>query len=102
MNAFNIKEMTGFSSDRILKTVFYEQGNLKAQIMCLSAGQVIPPCRMDHDVLFYVVEGQGEITIDNESQSVIIGHCVIAPKSADSRGIRAMTDLVILAVQGRA
>jgi mannose-6-phosphate isomerase-like protein (cupin superfamily) len=82
------------------KEVFCTTDHLKAQVMRLKAGFVIPPCRMDNDVLFYFLKGEGTITVDNETSNVGTGSCVLVSHKADSRSIHARTELEILAVQG--
>jgi len=74
--------------------------HLKAQVTCLKAGNSIPPCKMENDVLFYFLTGEGTITVDNETTKIKSGDCVVVPHQADSRSILAKTDLGILAVQG--
>ena len=82
------------------KEVFCTTGHLKAQVMRLEAGSSIPPCKMDNDVLFYFIKGEGTLTVDNETLNVGQGECVVVPHQAESRSIHAVTDLEILAVQG--
>ena len=82
------------------KEVFCITEHLKAQVMYLEAGNSIPPCKMDNDVLFYFLSGKGTITVDSETEIIKPGDCVVVPHQADSRSIHAKTDLEILAVQG--
>ncbi|MCU0462742.1 MAG: hypothetical protein MUF36_12155 [Bacteroidales bacterium] len=82
------------------KEVFSTTENLKAQVTFLKAGNSIPPCKMDNDVLFYFLTGEGSITVDNKTIRIISGDCVVVPHQAESRSINADTDLEILAVQG--
>jgi mannose-6-phosphate isomerase-like protein (cupin superfamily) len=82
------------------KEVFCTTDHLKAQVMRLEAGSSIPTCKMDNDVLFYILTGEGSISVDNESSKITSGDCVIVPHHANSRSIHADTDLEILAVQG--
>jgi quercetin dioxygenase-like cupin family protein len=101
MNKTDINKLVKYSKDRPAKEIFYDEGNIKAQIMCLKAGQVIPPCKMSNDVLFYVIEGNGEIIVDNKKEALFAGVSVIVPKEAKSRSISAKMDMVILAVQAK-
>jgi len=97
----DVKKLVNFSNEEHTKVIFYDKGNIKAQIMCLKSGQLIPPCKMQSDVLFYVIEGEGEIIIDSEKETLKAGICVVVPRSAESRSISAKSDLVILAVQAK-
>ena len=99
MNKRNLAKLVKYSDERPAKEIFYDYGGLKAQIVCLKAGQVIPPCKMSNDVLFYIIEGSGEIIVDNKKEDLEEMVSVVVPKEAESRSITARTDMVVLAVQ---
>ena len=101
MHKTEIKDLIVFSKEGPAKHIFYDQGNIKAQLMCLKAGQIIPPCKMGNDVIFYVIKGEGEIVVDNKKENLKELVSVVVPKEAESRSISAVTDMVILAVQGK-
>jgi len=101
MEIFNIKTiLASMERKPVNKDVFCTTDHLKAQVMRLEAGMTIPPCKMDNDVLFYFLKGEGTITVDNETLNVGQGECVVVPHQAESRSICVVTDLEILAVQG--
>ena len=101
METFNIKKILDSLERRPLnKQVFKTTNHLKAQVMKLETGTTIPPCKMDNDVLFYVLKGEGTITVDNETSGLGTGDCIVVPQQAESRSINAVTDLELLAVQG--
>ena len=101
METFNIKTILASMERKPLnKKFFCTTDHLKVQVMKLMTGTSIPPCKMDNDVLFYFLIGEGTITVDNETHDVGQGECVIVPHQAESRSIHAKTDLEILAVQG--
>ncbi len=101
METFNINTILALMEKRPLnKEVFCTNGHLKAQVMRLEAGASIPPCKMDNDVLFHFLKGEGTIIVDNETSDIGPGDCVVVPHQAESRSIHALTDLEILAVQG--
>ncbi len=67
METFNIRTILASMERKPLnKEVFCTTDHLKAQVMRLEAGTAIPPCKMDNDVLFYFLKGEGTITVDNE------------------------------------
>ncbi len=101
MNKTDINGLVKYSDEGPVKEIFYDKGNLKAQIVCLKAGQIIPPCKMSNDVLFYIVEGEGEIIVDDKKEKLKSGVSVVVPKEAESRSIIAKTNMVILGVQGK-
>ncbi|NQU16908.1 MAG: hypothetical protein HQ564_02485 [Candidatus Saganbacteria bacterium] len=101
LNTFDLKNAAEFSKKGVFKKVFLEHGHLKAQVTCLSAGQQIPPCKMEHDVLFYAINGNGTIIVDGKRKNLKTGLSAFVPKEAKWRSIKAKTKMVILAVQGR-
>jgi mannose-6-phosphate isomerase-like protein (cupin superfamily) len=101
MEKFNFQEiLTSMDKKPLNKEVFCVTDHLKAQVTYLKGGNEIPPCKMDNDVLFYIVSGDGSITVDDESKPLKTGDCVLVPSIAGWRSIKAKTDLHILAVQG--
>ena len=81
------------------KTVFHDAGKLKAQVVGLEPGQCIPPCSMDHDVVFLVVDGEGKIIVDGEGVPVRPMSWVFVPKECGTRSFEALTRMTILATQ---
>jgi len=101
MEIFNIKTiLASMERKPVNKDVFCTTNNLKAQVMRLEAGMTIPPCKMDNDVLFYILSGNGTITVDGETDEIKAGYSIIVPLQAESRSMHAQTDMEILAVQG--
>ena len=54
---------------------------------------------MSNDVLFYIIEGESKIIVDDEKEELKPMISVVVPKQTESRSISAKTDMVILAVQ---
>jgi quercetin dioxygenase-like cupin family protein len=82
------------------KKALYDQASgFKIQSIALRAGGIIPSCAMSRDVMFYVINGSGEITIDGETRLLQTGEGCVVPASCRSRSISARTDMTILAVQ---
>lgn len=61
-------QMVKFSPNHRTKKVFFETERIKAQVMGLEPGQQIPPCRMNNDVIFVVLEGEGKIIVNGEEE----------------------------------
>jgi mannose-6-phosphate isomerase-like protein (cupin superfamily) len=101
MEIFNFQTILAAMEKKPLnKEVFCTTDHLKAQVMRLESGTSIPPCKMDNDVLFFILKGEGTITVDDETLVLGTGDCIVVPHQAESRSIHAETDLEILAVQG--
>jgi mannose-6-phosphate isomerase-like protein (cupin superfamily) len=101
MEAYGLDQLITFSRESHTKHVFFESEKLKAQVMGLEAGQQIPPCRMEHDVVFVVLEGRGLIVVDREEQAVGKSAFVFVPRERETRSIKAVTKMSLLAVQIR-
>lgn len=101
MKKYSIREiLDGMDKKSLSKEIICSTEHLKTQVISLLAGNSIPPCKMENDVLFYFIKGEGTVTVDNETIDINSGVCVVVPHQADSRSISAKTDLEILAVQG--
>ena len=101
MKKFNLQQILSAMEKKPLnKEVFCTTDHLKALVTYLEAGNSILPCKMENDVLFYILTGEGTITVDNETIKITSGDCVVVSHHADYRSIHAKTDLEILAVQG--
>lgn len=101
LNLHQLDDIVRFNSASPVKTVFYDTGRLKAQVMGLEPGQRIPPCSMDYDVVFLVIYGEGEIIVDGQSVSVRPTSWVFVTKENRTRSIEARTKMAILATQVR-
>ena len=101
MEAYDLDKLITFSGESHTKHVFFESEKLKAQVMGLEAGQKIPPCRMEHDVIFVILEGRGVVIVDGEKQAVGQSAFVFVPKEKETRSIEAITQMSLLAVQIR-
>jgi len=101
MEAYGLDQLITFSRESHTKHVFFESKKLKAQVMGLEAGQQIPPCRMEHDIVFVVLEGRGLIVVDGEEQAVGKSAFVFVPRERETRSIKAVTKMSLLAVQIR-
>ena len=101
MQAYDLDQLITFSRESPTKHIFFESKNLKAQVMGLEPGQRIPPCSMDHDVVFLVIYGEGEIIVDGQSVSVRPTSWIFVPKEIRTRSIEARTKMAILATQVR-
>lgn len=98
---FDINASAAFARKGPGKTILHDAGALKVQTITLRAGQSIPPCAMEHDVLFYVVGGTGELIADEENVALKPGTGAVVAKKTQSREMHAHEDLTVLAVQGR-
>jgi len=83
MKVYALDKLVKFSPQGHQKRVFFESAKIKAQVMKLEAGQQIPPCRMDHDVMFVVLEGKGKIIVDGEEEAIKKTSWIFVPKESE-------------------
>jgi quercetin dioxygenase-like cupin family protein len=94
-----LNQLVEFSYLGHTKNVFYESAGIKAQVMGLEAGQQIPPCRMEHNVVFVVIEGEGKIIVDGKEEAVKESSFIFVPKEKETRSLQAETKMIVLAIQ---
>lgn len=92
-------QLVEFSDLGHTKNIFYESERIKAQVMGLQPEQQIPPCRMDHDVMFVVLEGEGKIIFEGEEEEIEKTSWVFVPKEEETRSLKARTKMIVLAIQ---
>ena len=62
--------------------VLYETKEFKLRVVSLPAGGEIPTCEMSSYVVFYVVSGSAEATINQERRQIKEGECLITAPPA--------------------
>ena len=98
MDSKPIKEAISFSEEKMKKNVLFETPRLFYDLYCLLPGQSQKVhAHEDSDKVYYVLEGTGRFTVDDEERDLPQGHAVIAPAD-EPHGVRNDTqeNLVIL------
>lgn len=94
MNLFDLTTMVAYPLKERDKNVFYSAANFKMRIIEIKPGGAIPPCEMAQQVVFTVVSGSADITVDGETARAGQGHCVATPPATVSiktdEGVRIM------------
>ncbi|MFP4051539.1 MAG: hypothetical protein ACLFVB_07365 [Thermoplasmata archaeon] len=70
MEIFDLKEMEE-------KQEIYKEEEFKIRHIILSEGEKIPPCEMSTYVIFVVLEGEAEVTVDDKSVTLSKGKGLI-------------------------
>lgn len=99
MELYSLDELVTYVQKAHTKNVFFESDRLKAQVMGLKAGQEVPPCRMDHDVIFVVLDGTGKIVVEGEEEAIKKSSFAFVPKEKQTRSLIALTKMAVLAIQ---
>lgn len=76
-SVFDLNELPVFSFAEREKNIFFSGAGFKTRIIVLPPGGSMPECPMPTVVIFYVVAGQAEVTVDGEVRHLGAGHCLI-------------------------
>jgi mannose-6-phosphate isomerase-like protein (cupin superfamily) len=79
-------------------TLLIGSGKVRALLVHLEAGKSLDPCEMACPVLYYVIEGQGVLSVGEEQASLKAGSLTVVPAGA-VRSIVARQRVRVLAVQ---
>lgn len=97
MNLFDLTSMRAYPLKERDRNVFYSTDGLKMRIIELKPADAIPPCEMAQHVIFTVISGAADITVDGETAHVVQGHCVATPPATVS--MKSPEGARIMAVQ---
>lgn len=77
MQIFNLAEMPAFPYEERDKNVFYNTKEFKVRIIKLLGKEEIPKCVMDSFVIYYVLEGKAELSVNEDKSIIEAGMCII-------------------------
>ena len=90
--------LTDFSASEALHTPLLETDKLRTLLLNLNGGQKSPLCKMSVDVLYYIIEGEGDLLVEDEHYTLHAGSMVTVPAET-TRLISADTSMRVLGVQ---
>lgn len=91
----NIKD---FSPDGIHSTPLLDNNKVRTLLLNLDTNQAVGPCQMEVPVIYYVVEGQGQLHVGKEQAKLQTGSLFVVP-AEEVRSITADKHMRVLAVQ---
>ena len=91
-------DMTDFSAAEALHTPLLETSQLRTLLLNLNSGQSSPLCKMSMPVLYYVIEGEGELLVEDEHYELRAGSMATVPAEIP-RLISAAKAMRVLGVQ---
>ncbi|MBM4054783.1 MAG: cupin domain-containing protein [Planctomycetes bacterium] len=97
MKIINLQEKITFHKEQFIPNILYASPKVKMPLICMEPGQAIPPHGGNSVGIFYVKEGKGIFTLNNEQIPMEKGTVVIAPEGS-SRGMKCLERMVVLAV----
>jgi mannose-6-phosphate isomerase-like protein (cupin superfamily) len=77
MQIFDLDKMQSFPYEERDKNVFYSTKEFKVRIIKLLSNEQIPKCEMDSFVIYYVLEGKAELSVNEERADIEAGMCII-------------------------
>lgn len=75
-----------------------DAGNARVLVLNLASGQAVDPCQMTFLVLYYFIEGEGEIQVEGQKLNFHPGSLLFVPADA-TRSITADLPTSVLIVQ---
>lgn len=75
MQVFDLEKMP--THDQKEKNVFFQAPEFKTRIIELLPDGKIPTCEMKSYVVFYVIEGSAEVTVNTKKALLTKGQCLI-------------------------
>ncbi len=96
LNPVKVQNKVVFNKQMFRPQILYGSPNLKVPLICMEAGQEIPP-HPSGTGIFYVLEGKGVLTLDDEKLNLSKGTIIVAPEGS-SRGIKCEEKLVVVAI----
>ncbi len=100
MKNYDLNEKIFFSDEKPIKRHFLNAKGFHVALICLKAGVEIPPHPEDYGVFLTVLEGKGIFT-DINGKFTLTKNQSIYMKKDETRGIKAMGNLVVLGIQDR-
>jgi quercetin dioxygenase-like cupin family protein len=94
-----MKNMDTFSYEQRASNVFFQNELFKTRIIELKQGQKMPECRMDCFVIFHVIEGEVQISKNDETVTLTINQVLITEPALLS--MQTSTGAKILGIQIR-
>ena len=77
MKVFDLEAMKSYPYEERAKNVFYKTNEFKARIIELPENGKMPLCEMDSHVIFSVIKGTAEVTVDKEIVTIKEGQCLM-------------------------
>jgi mannose-6-phosphate isomerase-like protein (cupin superfamily) len=81
MKKISIENIIEFASEKSLRKPLFKENVFDIGLLLYEPGQTTPAHKhLDIDEIFYVISGQGTITVDSEKVSVKDGDILFSPK----------------------
>lgn len=78
MKTFDISTLQAFPFAEREKNVFYKADEFKMRIIELNANQILPECEMKSHVIFFLVKGKVEATVNADKTILTDGQFLVS------------------------
>lgn len=97
MEPIHLEDKIKFKKEHFVPNILYVSPGIKMPLICMEPGQEIPPHGGHAVGIFYVKEGKGVFTLDNQKIDMEKGSVIVAPEGS-ARGMRCIEKMVVLAI----
>ncbi len=97
MEPIRLEEKIAFHKEHFIPNILFASPKVKMPLICMEPGQEIPPHGGHSIGIFYVKEGKGVFTLDDQKIDMNKDMIIIAPEGA-TRGMRCVERMVVLAI----
>ena len=94
----NLLDAAEFSAAGPVKKDLIKTTGSNIVLVCLEAGQVIPPHPEPYAVVFVVLQGEGVITA-GITEHHVNPHCLVSMKKDENRGIQCTRRMALLGIR---
>lgn len=77
MKIFDLNSMRSYPYEERQKNVFYKAKEFKTRIIELPSGGEMPTCEMESYVIFSIITGAAEVSVNGEIANLKKGQCLI-------------------------
>jgi len=97
MEVFDFNKIKAYPYAKRDKNILYSERNFKVRIIELPPKGKMPECEMNSNVVFFIIEGDAQVKINDEQESITKGQCLITKPSTLS--ITTQSGVKIMAIQ---
>ncbi len=97
MEPIKLQEKIKFNKEHFIPNILFASPKVKMPLICMEPGQEIPQHGGNSVGIFYVKEGKGVFTLDNQKINMERDMIIIAPEGS-SRGMKCVERMVVLAI----
>ena len=79
--ALNLADLVDYKEGQVVSLTFAQNPHVSITLFSLAAGEGISPHTSPNDAMVYMVDGEAEITIGEETITATAGQVVVMPKN---------------------